>query len=236
MVQRVAVPVAQGRCAEAHQVSPSDQDASDPVLAAASDGNAVLFWLAARDLDPGQYNDTVTDVWAVGLDAAGLSHAPPLRVTSTQGHRFGLSAAVAGDGATVWLAYRVVPDSGTEARGDGGQVAVMRLARTPQGVARPGDAAVVTATDATPTGSVRVFARERGAEVWWRERTPGGVVTMHRSLDANGRAQGGAEAVMPEPWLHGALPAFADGSSLTTVQRSPGGGVGLVRYRCAPNG
>ena len=32
---------------------------------------------------------------------------------------------------------------------------------------------------------------------------------------------------MPEPWLHGALPAFADGSSLTTVQRSPGGGVGL---------
>lgn len=237
MVQAVGPSPAAGRCPAAHQVSPSNQDASDPVLASTPEGGATLFWLDARDLDPGQYNDTVTDLWGVLLDPAGVPRGVPLRLTTTPGHRFGLAATVATEGPGVWLAYRVSPDSGTEARGDGGQVAVMRLTRGAQGLGRTGDAAIVTGAGALPTGMPRVFARASGAEVWWRERGPAGVVTLRRSLDAQGRVPPSSRA-LPELALHGALPAWSDptGANLSTLVRTPGGGVGVARYRCAGGG
>ncbi|MFO0606406.1 MAG: hypothetical protein U0324_24760 [Polyangiales bacterium] len=237
MVQRVApattpAPVV-GRCPAPHQASPSNQDAGDPALAATPEGGAALFWLDARDLDPGQYNDTVTDLWGLLLDGAGVAKGVPLRLTTTPGHRFGLSAAVATEGPGVWLAYRVVPNSGTEARGDGGQVAVMRLTRGATGLGRAGDAAVVTGGDAVPTGMPRVFARRQGAEVWWRERGPAGVVTWRRALDAQGRALPSSPAT-PERALHGLLPAWSDpqGALVAALVRTAGGGVGVARYRC----
>lgn len=237
MVQRIPAAPTPGRCPAAHQVSPSNQDASDPALAATPDGSAVAFWLDARELDPGQYNDTVTDLWGALLDPAGVPRGLPLRLTTTPGHRFGLHAAVAAEGPGVWLAYRVVPNSGTEARGDGGQVAVMRLTRGAQGLGRTGDAAVVTGADAAPTGMPRVFARPQGAEVWWRERRPAGVVTLRRPLDAQGRVLPSSPAVA-EPALHGLLPAWSDprGAAVSTLVRTPGGGVGVARYRCGAAG
>jgi len=237
MVQPVGPSPAAGRCAAAHQVSPSNQDASDPLLASTPEGGAVLFWLDARDLDPGQYNDTVTDLWGVLLDPMGVPRGVPLRITTAPGHRFGLAATIATEGPGVWLAYRVAPNSGTEARGDGGQVAVMRLTRGAQGLGRTGDAAIVTGGDAVPTGMPRVFARRQGAEVWWRERGSAGTVTLRRTLDGQGRTAP-ASRPLPELALQGVLPAWSDptGAALATLVRTPGGGVGVARYRCAGGG
>jgi hypothetical protein len=203
------------------------------VLAATPEGGAVLFWLDAHDLEPGSYNDTVTDLWGTLLDASGVARGVPLRLTTTPAHRFGLSASVATEGPNVWLAYRVVPDSGTEARGDGGQVAVMRLTRSAGGLGHSGDATVVTEPGAVPTGMPRVFARSQGVEVWWRERTGGLVVTWHRPLDASGRVIASSPPVA-ERTLHGLLPTWSDpqGTTVATLVRTPGGGVGLARYRC----
>jgi hypothetical protein len=233
MVQPVPASPAGGRCPAAHQVSPSNQDASDPALVALPEGGAALLWLDARDLDPGQYNDTVTDLWGLQLDGAGVAKGLPLRLTTTPGHRFGLSLAAAPEGPVLWVAYRVAPNSGTEARGDGGQVAVMRLARGATGLGRAGDAAVVTGPDAVPTGMPRVFARRQGAEVWWRERRGATVTVWHRPLDPQGRPMPAFPPV-PEPALQGLLPAFTDpnGASVSALVRTPGGGVGVARFRC----
>lgn len=236
-VQLVTVPTPTGACGSARQVSPPEHDAGDPLLVSTPDGAAVIAWLAARELERDQNNDTATEVWALALDATGATVGAPLRVTPTSGHRFGLSAAVSSDGASVWLAWRAAPESGTEARGDGGPVAISRVTRTAMGLTRAGDASIVTANTANPTGAPRVFAlstRERPAEVWWRERSGDAVVTLHRPVDAAGRAVGDATAAVTEPALRGELPATLDarGAEGQTVVRSPGGAVGAMRFRC----
>jgi hypothetical protein len=233
-VQLVAEPIANGACGAVRVVSPLDHDAGDPLLVATPDGAAVVAWLAAHELERDQNNDTVTDVWALALDASGAAVGAPVRVTSTTGHRFGLAAAVSADGGAVWLAWRAVPESGSEARGDGGSVALTHIERGATGLTRVGDAALLTGATANPTGALRVFAyglRERPAEVWWRERVGDAVVSMHRSLDATGRSAGEAQA---EPALHGELPAAMDarGASGQWALRTPGGGVGVGRLRC----
>ncbi len=240
-VQLVATPVPTGSCGPSRQASPADQDAGDPLLVATPDGAAALAWLTAREVERDQNNDTVTDVWALSLDAAGSAVGAPLRVTTTTGHRFGLAAAVSPDGASLWLAWRAVPESGTEARGDGGSVALSRIARTPAGLSRAGDAVVMTANTANPTGALRVFAyglRERPAEVWWRERSGDAVLTMHRAIDAAGRAVGDSRSVVAEPSLQGRLPAWMDarGASGQWSLVTPGGGVGAARIRCETPG
>lgn len=236
-VQVVPVPVAPGQCPTPRQVSPADQDAGDPLVVATPDGAAVIAWLSARELERDQNNDTATDVWALALDARGAAQGTPVRVTTSAGHRFGLAAAVSPDGGSVWLAYRVVPDSGTEARGDGGSVALTRLARNAQGLARIGDPMVMTANDANPTAAVRVFAYsgvDRPVDVWWRERRAGVVTTMRRSCDATGRPALDAPGGVVEPALHGELPAWMDprGAVGAWIVRTPGGGVGVARIRC----
>jgi hypothetical protein len=236
-VQVVPVPVPSGQCPAPRQVSPPDQDAGDPLVVAAPDGGAVIAWLSARELERDQNNDTATDVWALALDARGASLGTPVRVTTSAGHRFGLAAAVSPDGASVWLAYRVVPDSGTEARGDGGSVALTRLARNAQGLARLGDPMVMTANDANPTAAVRVFAYnsvERPVDVWWRDRRGAAVTTMRRSCDATGSPSLDAPGGVAEPALHGELPAWMDprGAVGAWIVRTPGGGVGVARIRC----
>lgn len=236
-VQLVSLPVPTGSCGAVRQASPADQDAGDPLLVAAPDGAAVLAWLAAREVERDQNNDTVTDVWAVALDAYGASVGAPLRVTTTTGHRFGLAAAVSPDGASVWLAWRAVPESGTEARGDGGSVALSRITRAATGLTRASDAVVMTANTANPTGALRVFSyglRERPAEVWWRERANDAVVTMHRAIDASGRAVGDSRSVVAEPALRGQLPAWMDarGAAGQWAIVTPGGGIGAARIRC----
>ncbi len=239
-VQLVSVPVPAGACGSVRQVSPPEHDAGDPLLVSTPDGAAVIAWLSARELERDQNNDTATEVWALALDATGATVGAPLRVTPTSGHRFGLSAAVSSDGASVWLAWRAAPESGTEARGDGGPVAVSRITRTALGLTRAGDASVVTANTANPTGATRVFAlsaRGRPAEVWWRERSGDQVVTLHRAIDAAGRAVGDATAAVTEPALRGELPVSFDvrGAEGQAVLRSPGGAVGAMRFRCDPS-
>jgi hypothetical protein len=238
-VQHVPVPLVQGACGEARTITAPTHDASDPVLAAAPDGGAVLLWLDAHELTADQNNETVTEVWAVSLDAAGAPVGPPVRLTNTPGHRFAIASAVSRDGSTVWAAWRAVRESTSEARGDGGSIAIARLTRSPNGLARLGESIALGAEGRNPTGSVRVFARtdaRAGAEIWWRERRDGVVLTFHRAIEANGRPAHGPDAIVEEPALAGELPEWAapEGGSLAAIVRTPAGGVGTMRYRCEP--
>ncbi len=238
-VQLVPVPVPSGSCGAVRQASRRRPGRGRPVARGGARWcGAVLAWLAAREVERDQNNDTVTDVWAVALDAYGASVGAPVRVTTTTGHRFGLAAAVSPDGASVWLAWRAVPESGTEARGDGGSVALSRITRAATGLTRASDAVVMTANTANPTGALRVFSyglRERPAEVWWRERANDAVVTMHRAIDASGRAVGDSRSVVAEPALRGRAPGLdgrARGGQGSGAFVTPGGGVGAARIRC----
>ena len=222
-------------CPAPRQVSQIEKDAADPLAIPLADGGAAVFWLTARDLDPGENNETVTDIWGVAVDATGAPRGAPLRVTHTTGHRFGLAAVARG--STVWLAWRSSPDSDNEARGDGGEVAIARIDRTPTGLDRASDVTVVTGQGAVPVGAPRVFARSQGdaaVEVWWIERRDGAPVTLHRGVDGTGRAIGDSAVSRDEPALGAELPAGveAGGAWVATAARTPGGGVGVARYRC----
>ena len=235
MVQFVTPTQRGGTCPAPRRVTPPDQDAEDPLVVSTPDGGAVILWLAAREVERDQGNDTSTDVWAQSLDAAGLSRGPAVRVTGAAGHRFGVAASASPDGRSVWVAWRVVPESGTEARGDGGSIALGRLTRNGQGVARAGDPVVMTGPHANPMGTLRVYAHglaTRPAEVWWRERVEGSVVTVHRAVDMTGAPEAGTEGVR-EPAFGGELPAWVDAQGRgARVLRSPGGAVGVMQVRC----
>jgi hypothetical protein len=230
------VPVGtSGACGAVRTVSLPDQDASDPSVASTPDGGAVIFWLTSREVERLEHNDTFTDIWGVALDSSGQVHGTPVRMTASPGHRFGLSVAVSPDGGSVWLAYRSVRESGTEARGDGGQVVLARLTRNATGIARAGDPEVLTHASAFPTGVPRVFVRtgQRVAEVWWRERRQSTVVTLHRGIDATGRAEVTEGGAPEEPAMEGELPILRDATSTAaaTMVRH-GDSVGLARFDC----
>lgn len=222
-------------CPAARQVSAPEQDASDPVLVPTPDGAAVVVWLTARDIDATQANDTVTDLWAQALDASGASVGRALRLTNAVGHRFGVSASAA-DATTVWVAFRLSEDSDSESRGDGGEVAVVRVERGPDGLVRASDPLTVTGDGANPTGAPAVFARAQrpgGARVFWRERRGPSVRTFQRQIEPSGTLSPGA-VIHPEPALAGELPIAVDSSGhLLAPHPTGGGGVELLRVQCA---
>lgn len=222
-------------CPAARQISAPEQDASDPVLIATPDGAAVAVWLTARDVDATQANDTVTDLWAQALEPGGAPVGRALRLTNAVGHRFGVSASAA-DATSVWVAFRVSDDTDSESRGDGGDVAVVRVERGADGLSRATDPVNVTAEGANPTGAPTIFARASrpgGARVFWRERRGVAVRTFQRLLDATGAASARAP-IHPEPALEGEVPITADASGHLVAPRAlGGGGVELLRIQCA---
>lgn len=218
-------------CPAPRQISAPEQDASDPVLAPAPDGGAVLAWLTARDVDATQANDTVTDLWAQSLGPDGQSVGVPLRLTNALGHRFGVSVSVGGDGGT-WVAFRVADETDSESRGDGGDVVVVRAERSAEGLRRASDPFVVTRRDITPSGAPQVFATRDGAQVFLRHRQGQSVTTLARTLQAS---QGSitAGALRAEPALAGRLPSAQETSGHLLVPEASGAGaLDLLRVRC----
>jgi hypothetical protein len=221
-------------CGAQRAVSPPQQDAADPVAVSMPDGRVALFWLTARDLDASESNDTATEVWGVLVGAGGAPVGPPLRVTRTVDHYFGLSGYASRD--AVWLAARGGGPSDSEGRGDGGEVRSLRVDVGPSGLLRAGDVAVVTDDGGNPTGAPRVTRATvagAAAEVWWRERHGERVEVRHRPLDATGRAVGGAWV---EASMAGALPSWVDEHGVAWVARSGPDGAGLARFGCSPAG
>ena len=80
------------------------------------------------------------------------------------------------------------------------------------------------------SGVPSVIVRPGGAEVYWRDRRPEGVVTVRRALDSAGRAQG---LPQDEPAMAGELPLQIQGETLTVLVHGPNGEPGVGRYQCA---
>ena len=219
-----------GACPAPRQISPPEQDASDPVAVGLGDGAAV-FWLTSRDVEGGEeHNETVTDLWGVAVNAAGVVRGTPLRLTRGPGHRFGLALA-ASDASTVWVAWRNAPESDAESRGDGGEVALARVSASAAGVVRVDRTAVVSAVGDVPTGAPVVWAQGGQVAVWWRARRDGRVVTMRRRVDGTGQPD--ANGPQEEPTAGGRLPLGAVGDGAVALLRTTsGGGVGIARLRC----
>jgi hypothetical protein len=219
-----------GACPAPRQISPPEQDASDPVAVGLGDGAAV-FWLTSRDVEGGEeHNETVTDLWGVAVNAAGVVRGTPLRLTRGPGHRFGLALA-SSDASTVWVAWRSAPESDAESRGDGGEVALARVSASGAGLVRVDRTAVVSAPGDVPTGAPTVWAQGGQVSVWWRARRDGRVVTLRRPVDGSGQPD--AEGPMEEPMAEGRLPLGAAGDGAVALLRTTsGGGVGIARLRC----
>lgn len=219
-----------GACPTPRQISPPEQDASDPVAVGFGDG-AVVFWLTSRDVEGGEeHNETVTDLWGVALGPVGVVRGTPLRLTRGPGHRFGLAVA-ASDRSTVWVAWRSAPESDAESRGDGGEVALARVSATEAGLSRVDRTAVVSAAGDVPTGAPVVWARGGDVSVWWRARRDGRVVTLRRRVDGTGQPD--VQGPQEEPMAQGGLPLGAAGDGAVAFLRTTsGGGVGLARVRC----
>ncbi len=219
-----------GACPTPRQISPPEQDASDPVAVGLGDGAAV-FWLTSRDVEGGEeHNETVTDLWGVAVNAAGVVRGTPLRLTRGPGHRFGLALA-ASDASTVWVAWRSAPESDAESRGDGGEVALARVSASAAGLVRVDRTAVVSAAGDVPTGAPVVWAQGGQVSVWWRGRRDGRVVTMRRRVDGTGQPD--ADGPQEEPAAEGSLPIGAAGDGAVALLRTTsGGGVGIARLRC----
>lgn len=226
-------PSAPTPCGAPRQVSPPEQDASDPISVALPDGVAV-FWLTARDVAASESNDTATDVWGLALDAGGAPRGRAVRITAGPGHRFGLAAWA--DAGAVWLAYRDAGPSDNESRGDGGEVVAVRLAHGPRGLSTPTPPARVTADVSNPTGAPRVTAAltsGAAAEVWWAERHGPRVSTWHRPL----RPTGGVDpdgAPVEEPVMEGALPFTARPGGVVVFVSRRGARAAVATTRCAP--
>lgn len=218
-------------CATPTQVSPPEQDASDPVLAPTPEGGAMLVWLTARDIDATQSNDTVTDVWAIALGADARAVGLPLRLTNAPGHRFGVSAA-SGERGSAWVAFRVADETDSESRGDGGAVEVLRVERGPEGLRRASDPRAITEAGLTPTGAPQVFARGSVAMVFLRHRQGHAVSAYARALrHRSGAVEMGA--LRREPALRGELPAALDAQGAVHVLASaPDGALDTLRVRC----
>lgn len=219
-----------GLCPAPRLLSPQEQDASDPIITRVGPGAAV-FWLTARDVETGagEHNETLSDLWAQGLNDQGVAVGRALRITHAVGHRFGLAAASAGP-ERVYLAWRNAPDSDSEARGDGGELAVALIAVDRGALARVVASSLVTTPGAVPSGAPAVRADREGAAVFWRERREGAVATFRRRVDLAGRPEGAPVAV---PSLGDALPLreAPAGDTLMTLQRREGRLVAR-RFRC----
>lgn len=221
-------------CAPPTQLSPAAQDASDPVLASTPEGGAVLVWLTARDLSATQANDTVTDLWAIALDPAGRGVGGALRLTDTLGHRFGVAVSV-GDARSAWVAFRVSDESDSEARGDGGEVVVVRIERGPAGLTRASDPWTVTQPGMIPSGAPALFARGAGAQVFLRHRQGPAVTTLRRAVRPRaGGVEGGD--LSAEPALAGRLPSAQEHTGhLLLPWTDERGALELVRAWCEPS-
>jgi len=226
-----------GACPVGRPLSPPEQDASDPVAIRLGDGAAV-FWLTSRDVTGGEeHNETVTDLWGQAVTRDGVGLGRPLRLTQGPGHRFGIALAAV-TASTVWVAWRNAPDSDSESRGDGGEVAVARVEASAEGLVRVTRTALVHEPGDVPSGAPVVWADASGVSVWWRARREGRVVSVRRRIDGSGNPH--PEGVRVEEAAGGALP-WVDGNAATpgsagsvvpVLRLGAGGGVGVVGLRC----
>lgn len=216
-------------CPAARALSGGDQDAEDPMAVSLPSGGAAVFWWASRDVAADENNDTVSELWGVAVAADGRPLQRAIRIAGGDAHRFGLSASVTTDGQWIWLAMREGSETGSEARGDGGEVVAMRVDAR---VTQVGAAVTVTVPESNPTGSPSVIAGSAGAEVWWVDRHEGVTAVVRRALRASGEPVG---APQEEPALvtEGAdLPRYALGAERVTLLRAGGRGVGVARFLC----
>jgi hypothetical protein len=211
-------------CPPGRALSPLAHDAADPVVVARPEGGFVVFWLAQRDLEASQSNDTATELYGLAVSAAGLPVGEALRLTRGPGHRFGLVArARAG---ALWLAWRASAESDNESRGDGGTVRALRLGTELQGAP---EAVTVTPPGAIPMGGVALTLAGEGAEVWWSDRRGG---RFRRALDRQGAL---ASDPLEEPVFSerdAALPTERRGTGVYAALRAGGRGAGVLRLRC----
>ncbi len=221
--QVVPVGGADGRCNTPRVLSPSGQDAGDPLAVALPDGGAAVFWLASERFVSSDGQDSATNLWGVAVDAAGAPRGAPFALTARPARRFGLSAVVSG--TTLWLAYRVAAESDNEGRGDGGDVVVVAVDAR---ITHAQEPVVVTPDVANPTGSPAIVADAHGAEVWWLDRRQDSIMATRRALTPDGQV---ASAPEDEPSMGGELPVQRAGNDVTVAEHK-GGGVGIARYRC----
>lgn len=220
-------------CGAQRTISPAAQDAADPLAVSLPGGGAAVFWLTARDVDATESNDTATDVWGVAVGPDGAPAGPPLRVTRTVDHHFGLSALATQD--AVWLGLRGGGPSDSEGRGDGGEVRLVRVDVGPRGLARAGDMAVVSDEGANPTGAPRVtrpLTAGAAAEVWWRERRGERVEIRHRPVDPGGRPLMPSLPAFIEPAMGAALPSWVDERAQAWAVRVEGERAEVARFAC----
>ncbi len=206
-------------------VSPPDQNASDPALVMFADGSVAVIWLALAAMDAGSANQTATDLWIRRIPPDGRAIPIPIRLTTASATRFGVSG-IARDGA-VWITYRVAGDAEGESLGDGGNVAVLRLDADLRGTRA---ATVVTDPNAVPTGVSQIVTA--GPETWifWAERRGEAIVTLRRALSADGGALG---ASLIEAAFDGDVPDGGDlRSGLYAAVRGSHGEPGVARWRC----
>ncbi|MBI5511393.1 MAG: hypothetical protein HY903_21755 [Deltaproteobacteria bacterium] len=223
--QRLGLGPGATECPPGRALSPLSQDAADPVAVALDGGGFAVFWLAQRDLEASQANDTSTEVYGLALDGEGAPRGAPVRLTRSPGHRFGLVARARG--GALWLAWRSSPESDNESRGDGGTVEVLRLDPALQ---RVPDAVTATPPGAVPTGAVGLTTSGEGSEVWWTDRR--GLGRFRRALDATGALAGEPreEPVLAE--RDAELPAARRGDEVFSALRAGGRGAGVLRLRC----
>lgn len=205
-------------------LSEAGQDASDPVLVAAPGGGAILAYLALQEVAVETANQSAADIIVRAINADGTARGPAVNLTSRPKTRFGVALHASAHGR--WIAWRLAADSDHEGLGDGGRVAIVALGEDLRPVRSPD---YLTDLDRVPAGRIAIVSDGATADVYWTERRGEDLVTLRRSVSADGRLLGEARE---EPALTGQVPFGGDARAPTVAVWGRGGEPGYAVATC----
>jgi hypothetical protein len=205
-------------------LSAPEHDASDPVVVAAPDGGAILAYLALQEVAVETANQSAADIIVRAINPDGTPRGAAINLTSRPKTRFGVTLHSTASGR--WIAWRLASDSDHEGLGDGGRVAIVALGPDLRAVRSPD---YLTDLDRVPAGRIAIVSEGATADVYWTERRGDDVVTVRRSVAADGALIGEARE---EPALDGQVPFGGDARRPRIAVWGRGGEPGFAIADC----